>query len=116
MARYRDEAPVGNTCPLIDSVISLIDNLSNYDITDDDEKKDMLHDVKVANDILEEIRSANSSLRDWGNELYSDKEDLEKENNLLKGEISDLSNEVENYKGEVKELESQIIELENNNY
>jgi predicted nucleic acid-binding Zn-ribbon protein len=107
MGRYRDEAPVGNTCPLIDQVIFLINDLSNYDTSVDDDKIDMQYDIKDANNLLEKIRSANSSLRDWGNELYSEKEDLEKQ-------VSDLTDEVTNLKDELKKLESQITELENN--
>ena len=115
MARWNDNAPVGNTCPKIDNVIAIIDNLSEYDINIDDEFSNMEKDVKEAISIMENIRSDNSELREWGNELFREKVDLENNVYQLEKRISELERENSNYSDEVKDLEEQISELESQN-
>ena len=62
MSRYNDNAPIGHTCPKIDSVISIIHAL--YMSSEEMTKQEYADFEKL----MEEIRSANSTLREWGNE------------------------------------------------
>ncbi len=96
-------APVGNTCPDIDRVIDAIKEsqksisaiighigeLQSFDgyttrqewllETMADESSTIDNELWRLEDELEELRSANSALRDWGEELVSECEELEKE-------------------------------------
>lgn len=103
MARYRDYAPVGNTCPKIDGVISLISQM-DYELSDDD-NDDKKEKEKEANVLLESIRSDNASLREWGNAEYLRAEELEKERDSLQSEVDRLKNEI-------KQLERQLEQIE----
>jgi len=69
----RDNSPVSETCPSIDKVIS----------------------------IMEDIRDANSSLREWGNELYYELDEA-------KSTIRDLEREIDDLKAEVRALEEEL--------
>lgn len=79
MARYRDYSDVPNTCPLIDEVISAINSV--------DWGEDNYWDAKTVVEIMEKIRKANSELREWGNALYREKDELEDEVKSLKNEL-----------------------------
>lgn len=94
MARYIDNSGVKNTCPSIDDIISFLNDL-NFDNIDDFYKKDLV-------DIMEEIRDANKSLREWGNQNYNEKEELQEEVDKLKDDVSDLEKELEDLKNEYK--------------
>jgi len=107
----RDNAPVGNTCPEIDSIISLIRNMDNYNINEESELKDLNSDIRSCEILLEEIRSANSELREWGNDLHRDKEDLENENYKLQDQVSDLENTILDLQEDIKNLESELKEI-----
>lgn len=85
-------APVGNTCPNIDQCIRWLkiskDNIevalnTLYNCEDIPRIAiDALDEAHKYCDIekeLEELRSANSALRDWGYELASELEDLKRE-------------------------------------
>lgn len=81
----RNREPVGHTCPDIDKIIS----------------------------ILENIRSANDELRTWGNkeaqrvdELEGQVSDLDEENDTLQARINELESEIDNLKNKIDELES----------
>lgn len=100
-----DNAPVKETCPLIDDVKSVLFYLNDGETPD----------IKDALDLLEKIRDANSKLREWGNEQYNRAEDLEKEyehkKGQLEGEIKDLTKEVEELQEEVYDLKQEIREM-----
>lgn len=77
MARKLDHAPVGHTCPDIDKIV----------------------------DMLNELRNANDELRTWGNEQWDRADeaegiqsDLEKENDALKNTICDLESELDSWR------------------
>jgi hypothetical protein len=73
MARRADNSPVGNTCPWIDEAIHVLDSSKcDYNGTE----------VDNAIKALEKVRSANSELRDWGNELYLRVQELEAQDEL----------------------------------
>lgn len=89
--------PVGNTCPTIDNLIKRInsiekeiDSLNKLDLDDDvkysvREIEDLIYRF---NDSLEELRSANSSLRDWANNCIEEYDKMEDE---LMQEINQLT-------------------------
>ena len=108
MARYNDNAPVGHTCPLIDSVISFIENNTDNEVPE--------IEVKAIIDVLEKIRSTNDSLRTWGNELYKEKEDMESdyedEQKYLKGKIEDIEYDIRQKDEEISSLEKDLSYVE----
>jgi uncharacterized coiled-coil DUF342 family protein len=107
MGYYRTTEPVGNTCPLIDRVLEFLNHIE-FDDQDDFNGKDI--DENIA--LLEEIRDANSKLRDWGNENAKQADELEEERNDLQKKVKELEEEVEDYKNEIEDLEKQIEELQ----
>lgn len=100
MARYRDQAPVSNTCPLIDEVISAVDDATF--------EENSWWDKESVTAILEKIRSANSELREWGNDEYERAEDAEKERDTFEAEKLDLEEELRELKERVAELEEEL--------
>ena len=90
-------APVGHTCGEIDSVIEDIKcSLQEVDVYDDlDKANDALKEIDYhlywSTTTMETIRSANSSLRDWGTDLES--------------EISDLTDKIRNLEQELAHSE-----------
>lgn len=62
----KDNAPVGHTCPTIDKAISFIKDAVNY--LDEEHLTYGEGLLLKAIDYIEEVRSANATLRDWGNE------------------------------------------------
>lgn len=112
MARWNDNAPVGNTCPKIDDVISTIQNLTECDINDENDFFNMSKEIQLAVNVMENIRSDNSELREWGNELFREKSDLENTVYDLEQRINESENKNLKYSYEIKELEVKIIDLE----
>ena len=104
MARTSDNSPVGNTCPIIDSVKSFINDIEYSE--DHDGRL-----TKYALDNLEEIRNANSTLRDFGNAQYALRETYENKCDELSDKISSLENDIQNLEDVIKKLENQIDEL-----
>lgn len=104
MARRGDNAPVGHTCPKIDSVISMVHSL--YLSSEEMSKQEYTEFEKL----MEEIRSANSTLREWGNEENQKAEEFEKDLDYANRKIDDLTEEVEALKVEIKELENNLID------
>lgn len=88
-------APINNTCPDIDEVIKGIEeaeklasdfytNFSDKTVVDIEEAfQDIANALFKLTDIMEELRNANSTLRDWG-------EKNEIEVNRLEAEIEEL--------------------------
>jgi predicted RNase H-like nuclease (RuvC/YqgF family) len=117
MARYRDNAPIGHTCPKIDQVISFLEKIE-WNLEDEDEK-DLSIECKEMVEVMEEIRKANDTLRTWGNEEYNSKneyeeerDDLEKEVKNLKSDLSDLQDEITNLKADIETLEEKLSDVE----
>lgn len=106
MANYRDQSGIPNTCPKIDEVISAIKSVGW--------SEDEFHSEKCLIATMEEIRSANSSLRDWGNEQFSEKENAESDRDYHEKEVAEKNEEIKNLKSEIKELENQIEQLQEN--
>jgi len=111
--------PVKQTCPdinriqkTINEIISNFDSFKEEDNVDDflDSMKDASCELKDIYNTLEELRSANSALRDWGYELTSIVEGIEREKD---DEIEELSNTISEKEREIEDLEYLIEELQN---
>lgn len=76
MSYNYDNAPVKYTCALIDDIIDVLEK-TRCDYND--------IEVRRAIEVLEEVRTANSELRDWGNRLYTKVKELEDEIEKLEG-------------------------------
>lgn len=98
----KDNSYVPQTCPMIDRVIRIVCDTGN--------SEDPLSgsEIKEVETLMEKIRSANSDLRDWGNEKYDEAYQFEKDNDQLKDQVSELEEEVKRLKKEVSELEEQL--------
>lgn len=105
MGRNSDNAPVGHTCPMIDGILDAIQTL--YRSSEEMSKGELDYFEKT----MEKIRSHNGTLRDWGNELYKEKEELEDEVDELKEKINRLESQVDDYKKEVEELDKQLNDV-----
>jgi predicted RNase H-like nuclease (RuvC/YqgF family) len=92
--RNKDYAPVGATCPEIDSVIAFIDSIDCEDIS--------VSSIKATINLLENIRNANDLLRGWGNGLYEENEILEEKIGELENSISELKDELLEIKDNAK--------------
>ena len=88
MARYRDNAPVGYTCPMIDQVISFLEKI-DWNL-EDEEENDLSIECKEMVEVMEKIRKANDTLRTWGNEEYNLKNKYEEERDDLEKEVKNL--------------------------
>ena len=83
MGRKHDNAPVGNTCPTIDEVINFLDTI----IPDENlERQEIAH----VRELMEDIRSSNVQLREWGNDLHERAEILETELKSIDKRVIDL--------------------------
>ena len=109
--------PVGYTCPLIDEalhlheqLVSQVENLLTGDfgkLSDVIERlKELVEDDQQFKNVLEEVRSANEQLRDWG---YAEEENVKN----LEQELSNCEESLDIARAEIRDLEEQIRELEN---
>lgn len=110
--------PVKQTCPDINRLQKTIkeikDNFASF--KEDDNVEDFLDSMNTASwelqdiyNTLEELRNANSALRDWGHELTSLAESLESEKDA---EIGELENTISAKDEKIESLEEYIDELE----
>lgn len=97
--RNKDNAPIGQTCPMIDSVLSRIGM-----IYQDDEPISKA-DLAELEALMEKIRSANSTLRDWGNEQYNLAMDYEEELDEERRKNEDLARRIASLEDTIKDLE-----------
>lgn len=112
--------PVKQTCPdinriqkTINEIINNFENFKQEDVSEDflSSMQDASWELKDIYSTLEELRNANSALRDWGFELTSLAENLESEKDA---EIGELENTISAKETEIGDLEDRIDELENN--
>ena len=110
--------PVKQTCPDINrlqkTIKEIINNFESFkqeDVSEDflSSMQDASWELKDIYSTLEELRNANSALRDWGYELTSLAENLESEKDA---EIGELENTISAKETEISDLEDIIYELE----
>lgn len=106
MPRRSDNSLIPQTCPKIDSVLSIITDIYS---ADEPITKGELQNIEK---LMEEIREANSKLRDWGNDEYNRAEELEKDKDYYQNEHEKAQSEVDSLKSEVDSLKSEIKDLE----
>lgn len=107
MSRYKNGAPVGYTCPDIDSIIDTLRSIIKQmdDCDHNDTVDDLIENIESwSGDLsnialgrtnqLEDLRSANSSLRSWGEDLFKEKEDLAWEVDRLERELAEAKEEI----------------------
>lgn len=110
--------PVKQTCPdinriqkTINEIINNFESFKQEDVSEDflSSMQDASWELKDIYSTLEELRNANSALRDWGFELTSLAENLESEKDA---EIGELENTISAKETEISDLEDIIYELE----
>lgn len=90
-------APVKNTCPDIDNLIEYIkkamkvakDSRKEFPEADT-EFYDIYSYLDGCEDMLNDLRKANSALRDWGYEMEKEVKEQQKSNNALEAELEYL--------------------------
>lgn len=103
--RRGDNAPIGHTCPIIDDVITQIHSLY---LSSEAMSKPEYTSFEI---LMEKIRSANTTLREWGNEQCNLAQEYENDLDNEKRKGEDLQDEVDSLKSEIKELEKQLSEI-----
>ncbi len=97
---------IAETCPMINQVISIIDESFNSEAPIDKWDKD------AAERLLEDIRQINYELRDCARDYLSERNQLQDELDELKNEsynyIEDLRSQIESLKDEIVFLGNQI--------
>lgn len=102
------DEPVGHTCPLIDGVIEMVGGIEYIAIArifkgmTIEELQELFDSVSAFQynefvDEMEKIRSANSDLREWGNDLAEELRDALQKIEELEDAVKDLEAEVESY-------------------
>lgn len=123
MGYGRGNSGVGYTCKDIDAAKSELDavkdflhdlgsgNLTLNEINEGAEKHHAALEA-IINQSMESLRTANSELRDYGEEQHERAEKLEKERDQFERECTDKQEKIEELESEVVELKDQISELE----
>ena len=97
---------IAETCPMINQVISIVDESFNSETPIDKWDKD------TAERLLEDIRQINYELRDCARDYLSERNQLQDELDELKNEsenyINDLRSTIESLKDEIVFLGNQI--------
>jgi len=108
--------PIRHTCPDIDAAIdslkSIGKEIDKAETIDDCDLKgwsSVIDDIVYGNHcVLEKLRTSNSSLREWGNDLVSDIEGIENENEQLQKEIRRLEDIISNLEDKLSDAEDEI--------
>lgn len=119
----RDNAPIKNTCPDIDKVVSAVKTIQRLCKLDGTETEEDL--VNIISDIeseifgqdgaMEELRDANSRLRDWGNSEHERANESEEEAYSLRKEITNLEEEKTDLEKNLANLEYELENIEKSN-
>lgn len=112
MRRY-DNAPINNTCPKIDEIINKMEHAKseaeyiskNPEEINDAETVSIINELMDAIYLMEDIRSDNSILRDWGNEENVRADDANAELDEAIGYSESLEDQVANLEAEVENLQ-----------
>lgn len=95
--RRGDNSPVDYTCPLIDEVISFIEDLDGECVSG--------YSVRSMVNVLEKIRKANTELREWGNDMYQELEDSKSD---YEDQLAKLENDLEIVMDELKDVRDDL--------
>jgi chaperonin cofactor prefoldin len=90
MGRHYRE-PIGNTCPQIDEVMKKLDQIKSW-------CNDIYRYCESAESEMEDLRTANSTLREWGI-------DEANQVDVMEEQISDLEYQIEELKKELNDKE-----------
>lgn len=108
MGKYRE--PIRHTCPDIDIIVKQAKEIQGMCKSPDDDQEYNYRCISdLASDIIsqiEDLRSSNSTLRDWGNDLNDELESVEKERDDLQQTVWNLEGEIDDLKKEIKELQA----------
>lgn len=112
MSRYTDNAPIGNTCGMIDNIIGRMEQarneaeyINNHPEEDSSgEAVSILDELYFAIKEMEDIRNANSELREWGNEQHDRADEAENERDDLLLEKERLEDRVDTLEAELNEV------------
>lgn len=94
-------APIKHTCPDIDKIVKWI--ASAMQIAKDGRKAfpdadglfhDIYYELDGSEDLLEQLRRANDTLRNWGHELEKEVNEKEEAIYTLEGEVEDLQQKI----------------------
>ena len=107
MGYYDDNAPIKNTCPIINDVVSYLEKFR-----EDFSNEDNDLDFHFALGVMEDIRAANLELRNWGNDLHRDLESVSKERDILIDKLDEAEHELMRANSRIEELEDYIDELQ----
>ena len=113
--------PVGYTCPAIDEAINSLGEIADtlHNVADDLKevvKEEYIKQIVQAvaeletlyegsHSKLEKLRESNDALRNWGDELYSERDCLEKELKWAQEEVTQLKYKVEDLQDELDRVE-----------
>jgi ElaB/YqjD/DUF883 family membrane-anchored ribosome-binding protein len=108
----QDNAPIKHTCPIIDSIIAEMESakgeaeyiLKNKNEDSEIEARAIIVALESAIGIIEDVRTANSTLREWGNDEYERAEEAEKREAEALREIEDLKDRILELKDNIEEL------------
>lgn len=117
MARYRDNAPIKNTCPDInqmqsnlESMARILEGFHTEDKWQEKEIIDSIYDLYQMSKSLENLRNQNQELRDWGNSECARVEELEKDLDYANQQLSELESDLKYANERISDLENQLEE------
>lgn len=93
-------APVKRTCPQIDRAIQFVDGLTGEDIS--------AQDAAIIKEHFEDLRYANSRLRNWGENCEEKIAELEKQVKDITMDRDNLQEEVDSLKATLEDLQKHI--------
>lgn len=106
MGYYDDNAPIKNTCPIINDVVNYLERFREEFSNEDNDIN-----FYFALGVMEDIRAANLELRNWGNDLYKDLESMSKERDSLTDNLDESEHELMRANARIEELEEYVEEL-----
>ena len=110
MGKYRE--PIGHACPDIDDIVEKAKEIQSMckSPEDDDHEFNYRCILYLTLDIIsqiEDLRSSNSTLREWGNEINDELEEAEAENDKLHQKIEELVEDIIDLNYQINELEEE---------
>ena len=108
MGKYKE--PIRHTCPDIDVVVEMAKEVQSICESPEDGEHELNYRFisDLASDIIsqiEDLRSSNSTLRDWGNDINDELERVEEERDDLQKMVWNLEYDISDLKHEIKELQ-----------